>query len=137
MREKASTQLNVARLYDIVKTNICFDVHVSRSVNENFCGASTSGIKQNYIDCQLGDVYIPEVCVRHICEHSKQQLVRKVSMGRDEMEIMESALAFKSIRIRVKHKGEKRGREEKVWERSSTGNKASSRAIRPNGRIAS
>lgn len=69
-----------------------------------------------------------------ICEHSKQQLVRKVSMGRDEMEIAESALAFKSIRARVKHKGGKHGRKEKVRERSTAGNKASSRFV-PMARI--
>lgn len=52
------------------------------------------------------------------------------------MEIVESALAFKSIRARAKHKGEKRGRKEKIRKRSTAGNKASSRAIRPNSRIA-
>lgn len=54
-------------------------------------------------------MYIFLECARHVCEHSKQQFVRKVSMDRDEMEIVE--LAFKSIRTRVKHKGEKHERE--------------------------
>lgn len=62
-----------------------------------------------------------------ICEHSKQQLVCEVSMGQDEMEIVESALAFKPIRARVEHKGERHGRKEKVRDRSTAGNKASSR----------
>lgn len=32
-----------------------------RSVNENLCEADALDIKQNYIDCQLCDVYIPAV----------------------------------------------------------------------------
>lgn len=36
-------------------------MYIHRSVNENLYGADASDIKQNYIDCQLCDVYIPEV----------------------------------------------------------------------------
>lgn len=52
--QESDTQLNMAGLYGVLQGQyIRFEGYVHRSVNENLCGAGTSDIKQNYIDCQL------------------------------------------------------------------------------------
>lgn len=101
-------------------------MYVHRSVNENLYGADALDIKQNYIDCQLCDVYIPEVYSPYASTLNNNSFA-KFRWNEMKWKSRRAALAFKSIRAHVEHKGGKNDRKEKVRERSAAGNKASSR----------